>query len=164
MSVSSRLYRRLNPRGFVGTVYDNMFRRVTGRTNRAHLYQGLTLLPRPVFCAWALAEISDFWPLWTRWQATGRSRKLVPSIDRKDVLKGYSLENMRWRTLSENSRYLTNRFHMRGEAHACTHLKDDQIRFIRQSSLSCSALGKKFGVARNTVADIRRKRTWRHVE
>lgn len=98
-------YERTNPKGFLMRAYRNMQSRVTGIQKReAHLYRGLPLLPRPVFYAWSWGD-AEFWRLWKTWQAEGRSQRLTPSVDRVDATRGYTLDNMRWVTHSENSRY-----------------------------------------------------------
>jgi len=90
--------------GFLMRVYRNMQSRVQGvQWKKAHLYEGLSILPRADFYAWANSS-SDFHRLWEDWVAAGRGRRLTPSVDRVDTDKGYSLDNMRWLTHSENSR------------------------------------------------------------
>ncbi len=97
-------YERTNPRGFLMRVYRNMWARVMGmQPQKAHLYKGLAILPKQVFYAWALADESEFWDLWHPWQAAGRPLISAPSIDRINSDEGYTLDNMRWLTHSENS-------------------------------------------------------------
>jgi len=110
-----RSYRRLNgyaatrkyertKSGFLMRAYRNMQSRVQGvQWKKAHLYEGLPLLPRADFYAWAEAS-ADFHRLWEEWVAAGHDRRLTPSVDRVDSEKGYAIDNMRWLTHSENSR------------------------------------------------------------
>lgn len=72
------------------------------QTKKAHLYKGLELLDRQLFYAWALTH-TDFRRLFKTWEAENYSRRLTPTVDRIDARKGYTLENMRWLTHSENS-------------------------------------------------------------
>ncbi len=102
-TAACRKYEHHNPRGFLMRAYRNMLSRVVGiQKKKAHLYEGLTILPKSHFYAWALAEESPFWPLWHRWQKRDRDRRFTPSIDRIDAERGYTLDNMRWVTFSAN--------------------------------------------------------------
>lgn len=74
----------------------------------AHYYEGLPILPRNVFYMWSLSNPA-FNRLWDDWQAAYKEMRLVPSIDRKDILKGYTLDNMQWITHAENSSKLARR-------------------------------------------------------
>lgn len=71
--------------------------------SRAHLYYGLPILRRKDFYNWALNQ-PRFLLLLNEYIHAGFSRKLAPSIDRLNPNKGYTLGNMEWVTLSENSR------------------------------------------------------------
>ncbi len=91
-------------KGFLMRKYRNMESRVTGvQKLKAHLYIGLSLLPREDFYKWSIPH-ETFNKLWVSWVNSGYNRKLCPSIDRIDSSKGYNLENMEWVTHSENSR------------------------------------------------------------
>jgi len=84
--------------------YRNMQTRVYGiLKTKAHLYEGLSLLEREDFYSWSLND-QDFNQLFENWETSGYDKKLSPSIDRINTSLGYSLENMRWLTHSENSR------------------------------------------------------------
>jgi hypothetical protein len=110
----SQAYERLNPKGFLMRVYRNMQSRCLAVQKReARFYHGLPLLPRSHFYAWALAPESVFWRLWDFWQACGRPRRLCPSIDRIDAMRGYTLDNMQWLTQAENSGKIRPEFRYR---------------------------------------------------
>lgn len=105
--------------------YRNMLSRVVGiQKKEAHYYEGLSILPQNVFRVWAVQD-SAFQQLWAIWQKTiPLDRRLTPSIDRKDVLKGYILDNMQWVTHAVNSGRLTRRDNVtrvRGEAWYAAH-------------------------------------------
>jgi len=90
-------------KGFLMRKYRNMQSRVTGiQHKKAHLYKGLSLLPREDFYNWAMPHI-QFHKLWIDWVDSDYKRKLCPTVDRIDSTKGYELDNMRWITHSENS-------------------------------------------------------------
>lgn len=92
------------PKGFLMRTYRNMQSRVSGvQKKKAHLYQSLELLPRELFYQWSLTE-GSFYELFNKWEASNYDRKLSPSIDRIDAKKGYTFDNIRWLTHSENSR------------------------------------------------------------
>lgn len=91
------------PHGFLMRLHRNMRSRVLGiQKKRAHLYLGLSVLPREEFYSWAQTH-SEFWRLWRNWQLSGHARKLVPTVNRIDSEKGYTLDNMEWLTHSANS-------------------------------------------------------------
>lgn len=115
--------------GFLMRVYRNMQSRVEGIQRReAHHYEGLPILPRTDFYAWSVGD-GEFNRLWIEWQAAKRDKHLTPSIDRKDVSRGYVFPNMRWRTHAENSGDLTRRDNttrIRGDAWYKAHFKQDK--------------------------------------
>lgn len=89
----------------VSNTYKGMYKRVTGKGLERinHLYEGLPILPREEFIEWSLKD-NDLKRLYEDWVASDYEPKLVPSIDRIDSTKGYTLDNMRWITHSENCR------------------------------------------------------------
>lgn len=98
----TRVYEK-SPKGFLMRTYRNMQSRVTGvQRKKAHLYQGLALLPRREFYSWALAD-PDFWTLYETWTIQGYPQRLTPSVNRRDSSMGYSTNNMEWITHSQNS-------------------------------------------------------------
>lgn len=85
-------------------LYRNMQSRIEGVTRtKAHLYNGLNLLAREEFYCWAMSD-PTFYSLFENWENSGYIRKLAPSVDRIDSSIGYTLDNMEWVTMSENSR------------------------------------------------------------
>lgn len=51
-----------------------------------------------------------------------------------------------------------------GEQHPFAKVTDDIVRAIRASTLSQAALGRQYGISRQTVGEIRRREIWKHVE
>lgn len=91
------------PNGFLMRAYRNMQSRVRGiQKKKAHLYQGLSILPRDEFYIWAKSN-PDFWRLFRQWVASGYNRKLTPSVNRIDPDRGYELDNIEWLSHSLNS-------------------------------------------------------------
>jgi hypothetical protein len=94
--------RRGTMEGFLKSTFDNMKKRVEGRSSRdAHLWAGLPILPKEVFVEWSRNH-PDFIRLFKRWTMADRDRKLAPSINRMNSDKGYTLDNMEWITHSQN--------------------------------------------------------------
>jgi len=90
-------------KGKLMRTYRNMESRAKGIVKgKSHLYQGLEVLPRETFYDWAMS-CADFNNIYDDWVRSGFDRKLSPSVDRVDPSKGYTLDNMRWLTHSENS-------------------------------------------------------------
>lgn len=90
--------------GYLVRTYRNMKSRVSGiLKKKAHLYEGLELLGKEEFYSWAKTN-KQFVELHSAWVSSGYDRKLSPSIDRINGRLGYTVENMRWVTHSENSR------------------------------------------------------------
>ncbi len=177
----SQNYERRTPQGFVMRTYRNMQSRIVGiQKKKAHLYQGLALLPRPVFYAWTLADDSDFWPLWTAWHESGRSRRLSPSIDRINPDAGYTLDNMRWITHSENSRQIRHATQyptaQNGRNHN-TKLTPEIVRHIRATYVprvrsvigrkpqegTMAALARRYGVSPGVIGAIVARRSWKYL-
>jgi hypothetical protein len=91
--------------GFLMRSYANMKARVTGvQKNRAHIYLGLSILPKEQFYAWAKSD-AQFNKLFNAWERAGYDRTLSPSVDRIDNQRGYEPDNIRWVTQSRNSKF-----------------------------------------------------------
>lgn len=91
--------------GFLVRVYQNMKGRTSGlqKKDYPHLYKGKELLDRQVFYDWS-KQNEAFKTLYQQYIDSGRDKKLVPSIDRIDTEKGYTIDNIQWITFSENCR------------------------------------------------------------
>ena len=91
-------------KGFLMRLYRNMKSRVTGvQKMKSHLYVGKELLTKDEFNQWAMQN-PDFHKLFADYEESQYERKLAPSVDRIDSSKGYSVDNMEFVTMSENSR------------------------------------------------------------
>lgn len=89
--------------GFLMRTYRNMKSRILGiQKLKAHLYLGKELLAKEEFYKFSLQSV-DFHSLFEVWENSNYNRKLTPSIDRINSDLGYSLDNIRWITHSENS-------------------------------------------------------------
>jgi hypothetical protein len=80
-----------------------MRRRVQGRASKnPHYWAGKPIMSRETFFEWSKNH-PDFLRLFKRWVLTKHDRKLVPSINRIDSAKGYTLDNVEWITFSQNA-------------------------------------------------------------
>lgn len=92
------------PKGYLVRTYRNMLSRVTGvLKSKSHLYEGKEILTKEEFYEWSLNS-EDFNLLFKDYLLSGFEPKKAPSIDRIDSTRGYSVDNIRWITHSENSR------------------------------------------------------------
>lgn len=92
------------PKGYLMRKYRNMQSRILGiQKKNDYLYVGLELLSREDFYNWANST-SEFIDMFKVYEQSGYSMKLAPTVDRIDATRGYSIDNMRWLTHSENSR------------------------------------------------------------
>jgi hypothetical protein len=90
-------------KGFLVRLYRNMKSRVVGiQKGCIHLYGGLEILPKDEFYDFALNN-SEFHKLFKEWENSLYERRLCPSIDRIDTKFGYTLGNIQFLTMSENS-------------------------------------------------------------
>ena len=89
--------------GFLMRAYRNMKSRVEGvQKIKFHLYEGKELLNKEEFYEWSKSN-PTFHKLYAEYKNSGFERKFAPSVDRIDPNKGYSINNMEWVTMSENS-------------------------------------------------------------
>lgn len=91
-------------RGLLLDRHAKMRRRAAGRS-KTQLYRatGKPIVSRDEFVAWGLAH-PDYLRLHAKWVESDYVRRLSPSIDRIDPDKGYTLDNMQWLTVEENTR------------------------------------------------------------
>lgn len=101
-NLESKKYEK-TPSGLIMRTYRNMKSRVTGiQLKKAHLYEGLYLLGKEEFYKFCYSD-RQFFSIYNTWVESGYERKLSPSIDRIDSSIGYTMDNIRWITHSENS-------------------------------------------------------------
>lgn len=90
-------------KGKLVRTYRNMVSRVEGiLKSKAHLYKGLDILEKEEFYSWSLNN-KEYIAIYTDWVNNDYSFKLSPSIDRVDPTRGYTIDNIRWVTHSQNS-------------------------------------------------------------
>jgi len=90
-------------KGFLMRLYRNMKSRIEGiQKVKIHLYLDKDILDKQEFYKWSLNNPA-FHELFDKYEKSGFERKLSPSVDRINPDKGYSLDNMEFITMSENS-------------------------------------------------------------
>lgn len=72
--------------------------------HKSHLYLGKELLEKNSFYNFSLND-SSFNSLFESWKILDYNRKFTPSIDRIESSLGYTLDNIRWLTHSQNSSF-----------------------------------------------------------
>jgi hypothetical protein len=154
--------------GFLVRVYQNMKGRVTGlqKKDYPHLYLGKELLDRQLFYDWAKSD-ATFNSLYENYVLSGRSKKLVPSIDRLDTSKGYTIDNIRWVTLSENckrakkvNKFTGQRSEQSIKRQCETRMQNNRINYIRISDnekfyLSPTEMYLKFGGSKSAYSALK---------
>lgn len=78
--------------------------RSTGKGTHSYSVDGKKYLSKSSYDKWWKDNREIFLELYKAWKVSNFSNKLAPSIDRIDNKKGYMPSNMRWMTLSENSK------------------------------------------------------------
>jgi len=72
--------------------------------------------------------------------------------------------NLRYGTPAENHRDTLSHGHrLMGDTHPLSKLKENDVRFIRESELLGTELATKFGVSSAHISAIRRNRAWKHI-
>jgi hypothetical protein len=73
-------------------------------------------------------------------------------------------DNLSWKTCVENNRdKIAHGTHRFGERAANSILKEEQVRFIKGSTISQRLLGLKFGVSPSAIQNIKDGNAWKHV-
>jgi len=100
---SQRYYRTML--GYLYSRHRDMRKRVAGKPDgggKSCPWLGMECCGRDEFVEWALAH-PEFIKLHTNWMNDNYSRRLAPSVHRKDRTRGYTLDNIQWITQQANS-------------------------------------------------------------
>lgn len=95
-----RMRSKYSPTAFFTTQYDKMKNRVNSYGKNKYL--GMELLNRDSFYTWA-SQQGSFYVLFKEWARKGFQLKYRPTVDRISPKLGYTENNIRWITHSENS-------------------------------------------------------------
>jgi len=74
--------------------------------------------------------------------------------------------NLLWQTHEENNKQRAERNRSadsRGSKHPSSILNESGVLEIRSSSMSCTQLAVRHGVARCTIDAVKKRRTWKHI-
>jgi hypothetical protein len=93
--------KKVNFNYFVGRMYTKIKDRVNG--NGRAKYKDLPVCTKEEFLKLAYGSL-QLKKLYSDWRVCGYIHKYVPSVDRIDSEKGYTIENIQFLTLSENSK------------------------------------------------------------
>ncbi len=143
-------------KGFLMRCYRNMLSRVCGVTfKKNHLYLGKEILDKEIFYNWAILD-SDFHKLFLNWEKVNYQQKLTPSIDRINSKKGYTLDNIRWITFSENSKTFGN-----------SKLRVGDVLEIREKYIpriyTLKKLSDEYNISVSVISSIINRKTWKHI-
>ena len=86
--------------------YAGMKVRVNGNNSHKSSVEGKAILSQSEFLEWCYKKenITVFLKLYEDWKKSDYSNKIAPSIDRIDNDKGYTIKNLQWLTLSDNTK------------------------------------------------------------
>lgn len=101
--LSTKKYEKTE-KGFLMRLYRNMESRIKGvQKQKFYLYKDKELLSREDFYNWATDNL-QFKELFKNYENSNYDRKQAPSVDRVNSDLGYTINNMEFVTMSENSR------------------------------------------------------------
>jgi hypothetical protein len=84
-------------KSLVSTRYTTIKRRI--KMNKA--YQKLPLCTKEEFYNWSINN-NDLIKIFEAWNNANHQHRLMPTVDRIDPKKGYTIDNIRWLALYEN--------------------------------------------------------------
>lgn len=104
----SKYYKTI--KGHLNSIYNAMIRRCNPQNKEKQIYYyGVkVLIPKEKFFAWSINQ-SDYVQIYKNWKNNKYNRRLSPSIDRIDSDLHYSLDNIRWLTLSNHATITNNK-------------------------------------------------------
>lgn len=106
-----RLYDKLRQRHSFERIFRHRYsllkQRSEGRAIRPYGVRGKPLISKEQFLEWCNDNIDEFTKLHKEWERSDFSRGLTPSIDRIDNNGSYTRDNIRWITVTENSKKFT---------------------------------------------------------
>lgn len=101
-AIRAQKYRRTK-RGLLVCAHRQMRRRVTGTQLHWLRYIGFQVIDRDQFIEWSLKD-KEFNKLYAAWERNNYEYKYTPSVDRLNPSFGYTLDNINWCTVSQNTK------------------------------------------------------------
>lgn len=153
----AKKYRRTK-KGRLSVSYGHMKSRVAGKCPKGKLkYKGLPILSREEFYIWSNSKEFDI--VYAKWRESNFIKELTPTIDRLDNTKGYTIGNIRWCSLNENSRKpaIVRRLELTNKI--VQNILSDYIPYI----FSRKQLSKKYNIPKSTIQNIIDKKSWKHI-
>jgi len=139
--------------------YSDMKRRVDGKNDQHTGAVGKNICSKTDFLKWCKRNKDDFMSIYRTWKESDYARKYSPSIDRVDGSKGYTLDNIRWTTVGENSKGHENASKMLEYKEEKKSLKE----WSKQSPVSARTFRKRlrrgWSMERSLNAEYR-QRSW----
>lgn len=84
--------------------YSQMKQRIEGRAIRDYGVKGKEFLSPLEYSNWIKNNMDEFEAIYKLWETSGFQRKYTPSIDRINNNGSYTADNMRWVTVSDNTK------------------------------------------------------------
>jgi len=82
--------------------YSGMLARIEGRSTRKYKVENRAICTRAEFYKWCEQNIEVFKKIHQTWEKSNWDNKYSPSIDRIDNSKGYTINNIRWLSKTDN--------------------------------------------------------------
>lgn len=98
---------RKNIKRILSHRYQGIKQRCEGNAVRHYHVEGMRYLSREEWAKWCEQNMDRFMSIYKVWASMDFPRKLCPSIDRINNKKGYTMDNIRWTTVAENSKKYT---------------------------------------------------------
>lgn len=94
---------RTNKKRILNHRYNQIKQRIEGRAVRNYKVNGKPMLTYDEWGNWTTAHMDKFDEIYQKWHDSGFKRAFAPSIDRINPDGSYTVDNIQWLSVSENS-------------------------------------------------------------